>query len=105
MALNFPEEAINNRVAKVGVGAYLGTPTDTSVTTTYTRLLGTFTNKEADGFELDDDDKLVYNPTDGIARTFLFNASYAVKSSVVNASVKIGLEYGDGDTFRNADRM
>jgi len=91
--LNFTWEAVNNRVAKVGAGAYLTTPTPTPVTTTPTRLLGTFTNVEAEGFEIDGaTGKLKYNPTDGLARTFVLIYSGNVEGAGSNDIVGVTIE-------------
>ena len=93
MALNFSEQAVNNRVAKVGLGAFLASSTNTPVTTAYTRLLGTFTNVESEGFELDvPSGKLKYNPDDGLDRTFTLVMSGQVNCPNVNDVATIGLE-------------
>lgn len=93
MSLNFPEQALNNRVAKVGVGAYLTAQANTTVTTAYTRLLGTFSNVELEGFEIDDTtSKLMYNPEDGLARTFKLNYSGELSCTGINDVAIVGIE-------------
>ena len=96
-ALNFPWLAVNNRVAKSGVGAYLTAPADTAVTTSYTRLLGTFSNVEISDFEIDGTSgKLTYRPADGVSRTFLLLYSAQVEAPSVNDVITIGVEAGNG---------
>ena len=91
--ITLPSQAINDRVAKVGVGAYLTSPATTAVTTAYTRLLGTFTNVELEGFELDGTSgKLMYNPDDGLNRTFLLLYSGNVQGASSNDIVIVGIE-------------
>ena len=93
MALNFPWSEVNNRVAKVGVGSSLSAATNTPVTTTYTRLLGTFTNTELEGFELDEaTDKLKYNPADGLDRTFDLIYTGQLNCPNLNDVATIGIE-------------
>lgn len=103
--LNFPWAAVNNRVAKVGVGARLSAAADTPVTTAYTRLLGTFTNVALEGFEIDGTSgKLTYRPDDGVSRTFLLIWSAQVEAPSVNDEITIGIEYGDGSPTVVAER-
>jgi len=86
-------QGIANKIAKVGIGAYLGTPTTTDVDGTYTRLLGTFTNVQSEGFELDvPSGKVKYNPVDGVNRTFNLNYSGDVSCPTNNDEVTIGIE-------------
>lgn len=91
--LSKPWEAIDNRTAKVGVGAYLTSATTTPVTTTYTKLLGIFNNVELEGFEFDaTSGKLKYNPDDGTDRTFLLTYSGNVECPSPNDEVTVGIE-------------
>ena len=93
MALNFSEQAVNNRVAKVGVGAYLSTATDTPVTTAYTRLLGPFVNVELEGFEIDGTSgKLMYNPDDSFVRTFVLQYAGNLNCPSLNDIATIGIQ-------------
>lgn len=104
--LNFPWEAVNNRVAMVGVGAELTAPATTPVTTSYTRLLGTFENEFIEGFFIDteNDNKLTYHPDDGTTRTFQLYWSAQVEAPTNNDEITIGIEYGDGVTEVVAER-
>lgn len=91
--LNVPWQAVENRVAKVGVGAILSAEDTTDVTTTYARLEGTFTNIELEGFELDvSTSKLKYNPSDGVARTFKLSYSGEMTCPSVNDIGSIAIE-------------
>ena len=96
--LNFPWSAVNNRVAKIGVGAYLTASANTAVTTSYTRLLGTFNNEFLEGFIIDtgNGDKLTYQPDDGLTRTFLLIYSGEVSAPTNNDEITVGIEKGDG---------
>ena len=100
--LNFTESAINNRVAKVGVGAYLSTPQTTTIAVvdTYQRLEGIFTNNVLEGFFIDteNDNKLTYHPDDGAARTFAIIVPVSIKSDTVNTTCVVSLESGNGTT-------
>ena len=91
--LNFTWAAVNDRVAKVGIGAYLTASTPTPSTTAYTRLLGAFTNVETEGFEYNvAEGKMMYNPADGLSRTFNLLMSGQLNCPNVNDVATIGLE-------------
>lgn len=97
--LNFPWEAVNNRVAKVGVGAYLTASADTACTTAYTRMLGTFENEEISGFEIDaTTSKLKYNPEDGVARTFMLIYAGEGSCPTNNDHYTVGVELTRDDS-------
>ena len=103
--LNEPWQAIDDRNAMVGVGARLSAAADTAVTTSYTRLLGTFTNEALSGFEIDGTTgKLTYRPDDGLTRTFLLIWSAQVEAPTVNDEITIGVEYGNGTPVIVAER-
>ena len=104
--LNKSWTAVDNRTAKVGAGARLTASADTAVTTSYTRLLGTFENEFIEGFFIDteNDNKLTYHPSDGITRTFLLLWSAQVSAPGVGDIVTIGIEYGNGTTEVVAER-
>ncbi len=86
-------QGIANKIAKVGIGAFLATPTTTDVNGTYTRLLGTFTNVQIEGFEFDvPSGKLKYNPIDGVNRTLKLIYSGDVSCPSNNDEVTIGIE-------------
>ena len=96
-ALNFPWAAVNNRVAKAGVTAYLTASANTAVTTSYTKLLGTFSNEFIEFFEIDGTSgKLTYRPDDGVSRDFKVDYSCEVSAPSVNDVITFGVEAGNG---------
>jgi len=97
--LNFTWGAVNNRVAKIGVGAYLSASDTTDVTTSYIKLEGTFVNVEFEGFEIDGaTSKLKYNPADGIDRTFKLAYSGEGHCPTKNDEFTVGIEVTNDGT-------
>lgn len=95
--LNKPWEAVENRTEKCGVSAYLTASANTAVTTSYTKLLGTFSNKVIEDFEIDGTSgKLTYRPADGITRIFKLDYACTVSAPNVGDIITIGVEAGDG---------